>query len=47
MTAKLDLAQIMTIASSGKNDMPSFKDTLSADDLQDVGTYIVQDLIKK
>jgi alcohol dehydrogenase (cytochrome c) len=47
LTAKLDLAQIMTIASSGKNDMPSFKDTLSADDLQDVGTYIVQDLIKK
>ncbi len=47
LTAKLTVAEIMAIASGGKNDMPPFKDTLSADDLQDVGTYIVQDLVKR
>jgi quinohemoprotein ethanol dehydrogenase len=45
LTSKLTLADIMAIASAGKNDMPSFRQTLTTDDLQDVGSYIVKDLV--
>lgn len=45
LTVKLTITGIMTVASSGKNDMPSFKDTMSPDDLQDVASYIRQSLI--
>jgi len=47
LTAKLDVKEIMAVAYGGKNDMPSFRETLTSDDLQDVGTYIVQDLTRK
>ena len=47
LTTKLTVPVIMATASTGKNDMPSFKDTMSADELQDVASYILQDLLAK
>jgi mono/diheme cytochrome c family protein len=38
---------IISISSTGKNNMPSFAATLSEDDLRDLASYIVDGLAKQ
>jgi alcohol dehydrogenase (cytochrome c) len=42
---KLDLGLIMTTASYGRNTMPAFMDVFSKEQLQDVGTYLLQEIM--
>jgi quinohemoprotein ethanol dehydrogenase len=43
----LTLEHIMTTASSGRNTMPAFASIYSKEQLQDVGTYIIETLLAK
>jgi len=43
---ELSLSHIMTMASNGKNTMPGFAAAFSKQQLQDVATYIIDDLLK-
>ena len=45
LTSKLTVADVMTVATSGRNQMPSFADSLTGDELQDIGTYITKVLV--
>ncbi len=40
----LSIRRVVTTATNGKGDMPSFEGTLSPDDLRDVANYIVTKL---
>jgi mono/diheme cytochrome c family protein len=46
LTAKLTVADIMTTASNGRNEMPAFGRAYKPEDLHDVATYIVEQLVK-
>jgi mono/diheme cytochrome c family protein len=39
--------KIVSISTTGKNNMPSFATTLSPDDLRDIASYIVDGLAKQ
>jgi mono/diheme cytochrome c family protein len=44
LIAGQDAAKIISITSTGKNNMPSFAATYSADDLRDIADYITKGL---
>lgn len=47
LTSALNLADVMTILGSGRNAMPAFGTALSAEDMHDVASYIIEELIRQ
>ena len=47
LTPELTVPRIMTIATNGQGDMPAFGGAFTREDLQDIATFILEDLIKR
>lgn len=43
---KLDATQIRVVTTTGRNNMPTFREVYDANQIQDVSEYIVQKLAK-
>jgi mono/diheme cytochrome c family protein len=47
LTPELTVPRIMTIATNGQGDMPAFGGAFTREDLQDIATFVLEDLIKR
>ena len=46
LTSALTVATVMNVLNNGRNAMPNFSTVLSVEDMHDIGSYIVEDLVK-
>jgi alcohol dehydrogenase (cytochrome c) len=45
LTTALTIASVMNVLNTGRNAMPNFSVALSADDMHDIGSYIIEELV--